>query len=163
MTNFTVKTGLVSAAILLLNVGIAPQAQASVTNEVIQLVNQARSQGRVCGNQRFGAASPLSANASLTRAAQVHTQDMAARRQIGHTGSNGSSVGDRARQAGYEWRRIAENVAAGQRSASAVVQSWLNSPGHCRNIMNPDYREIGVGAVSGRDNNIYWTQVFGRR
>lgn len=163
MTKFTVTTGLLSAAIILLNVGVAQQAQASVDNEVIQLVNQARSQGRVCGNQRFASARPLSANGSLTRAAQVHSADMAARRQMSHTGSNGSSVGKRAKQAGYQWRGIAENVAVGYKSANAVVQGWLNSPGHCKNIMNPNYNEGGVSAVQGRDNKLYWTMVYGRR
>ncbi|MBD2296369.1 CAP domain-containing protein [Anabaena sphaerica FACHB-251] len=163
MANFTVKTGLLSAAILLLNVGAAQQAQASVSDEVIQLVNQARSQGRVCGNQRFASVGPLSVNGSLSRAAQLHSSDMAARRQMSHTGSNGSSAGDRAKQAGYQWRAIAENVAAGQKSASAVVQAWLNSPGHCRNIMNSNYSDSGVGAVQGGDGKIYWTMVFGRR
>lgn len=163
MANFTVKTGLLSAAILLLNVGIPQQAHANTANEIIQLVNQARSQGRVCGNQRFGAASPVSANSSLMNAAQAHSSDMARTRRMGHIGSNGSSVGDRAKQAGYIFRAIAENVAAGQKSTGEVVQSWLNSPGHCQNIMNPTYREIGVGAVRGGDGKIYWTQVFGRR
>ena len=163
MTDFKVKTGLLSAAIFLLNLGIAQQAHANTANEVIQLVNQARSQGRVCGNQRFGAARLLSANGSLSRAAQAHSSDMARTRTLSHQGSNGSSVGDRAGQAGYNWRAIAENIAVGQPSTSTVVQSWLNSPGHCRNIMNPNYNEIGVGAVRGRDGKIYWTQVFGRR
>lgn len=163
MANFTVKTGLLSAAILLLNVGVAQQAQAGVSDEVIQLVNQARSQGRVCGNQRFASAGSVSANGSLSRAAQLHSSDMAARRQMSHTGSNGSSMGDRAKQAGYQWRGIAENVAAGQKSSSAVVQAWLKSPGHCANIMNPNYNETGVGAVQGRDGTLYWTMVYGRR
>ena len=125
-------------------------------------MNQARSQGRVCGNQRFGAASPVSANSRLTNAAQAHSSDMARTGRMSHTGSNGSSVGARAKQAGYRFRSIAENIAAGQKSTGEVVQSWLNSPGHCQNIMNPNSNEIGVGAVRGRDGKIYWTQVFGR-
>ena len=161
MAKFIVKTSLLAAAILLLNAG--QQVQASTSNEVIQLVNQARSQGRVCGHQRFNAARPISANGSLNRAAQVHSSDMAARRQISHTGSNGSSVGQRTKQAGYQWRAIAENVAVGQNSTSAVVQAWLKSPGHCVNIMNPNYTEGGVGVVRGRDNRLYWTMVYGRR
>ncbi|MCC2691634.1 CAP domain-containing protein [Nodularia sp. LEGE 04288] len=129
MANFTVKTGLLSAAILVLNVGIPQQAQAGLSDEVIQLVNQARSQGRVCGNQRFGAARSLSANGSLTCAAQVHSSDMARNRTMSHTGSNGSSVGDRIRQAGYKWRTYGENVAAGQKSTreGVVVQLLLNN------------------------------------
>ncbi|MBF2017756.1 MAG: CAP domain-containing protein [Rivularia sp. T60_A2020_040] len=163
MAIFSIKTGLLAAAILLVNVNVAQQAQASVSNEVIQLVNRARSQGRVCGNRRFGAARLLSANGSLNRAALVHSSDMAARRQISHTGSNGSTLGQRATQAGYQWRGIAENVASGQRTSTEVVQAWLKSPGHCANIMSPNYNEGGVSAVRGRDGQIYWTMVYGRR
>ena len=143
---------------------VTPPAPVSVSNDqVIQLINQARSQGRVCGNQRFNAASPLSVNASLNSAAQVHSSDMAARRRISHTGSNGSSLGQRATQAGYKWRAIAENVAAGQKSPSEVVQAWLKSPGHCANIMNSNYNEGGVSAVQGNDGVLYWTMMYGRR
>lgn len=163
MPKLKVKTGLLAAAVILLNITVAQQAQASVSNQVIQLVNQARSQGRVCGNRRFASARPLFGNSRLNRAAQVHSGDMAARRQITHTGSNGSSVGQRARQAGYQWRGIAENVAVGQRTTTAVVQAWLNSPGHCVNIMNPNYNEAGVSVVRGRDGKLYWTMVYGRR
>ncbi|TWH55007.1 Cysteine-rich secretory protein family protein [Dulcicalothrix desertica PCC 7102] len=163
MTNFTIKTGLLSAAILLLNVGIAQQAHANSANEVIQLVNQARSQGRVCGNQRFGAAGLLNRNGSLMNASQSHSTDMARTRKMSHTGSNGSSMSDRATRAGYRWRGIAENVAAGQKSSRSVVQAWLKSPGHCKNIMNPNYNEAGLGLARGRNNVLYWTMMFGRR
>ena len=145
------------------SVAQAQQAQNSVSNQVIQLVNQARSQGRVCGNQRFNAASPLSANASLNSAAQVHSSDMARTRRMSHTGSNGSSMGQRATQAGYQWRAIAENVAAGQKTPNDVVQAWLKSPGHCANIMNSNYQDGGVSAVRGSNNVLYWTMLYGRQ
>lgn len=163
MSNFKIKIGLLAAVVALLNVGVAQQAQASVSQEVIQLVNQARSQGRMCGNQRFGTAQPLSANASLNRAAEAHSSDMAAMRRLTHTGSNGSSPGQRAKQAGYGSSFVAENAGLGYTSASAVVNGWLNSPGHCANIMNPDYNEGGVGAVRGGDGKLYWTMKYGRR
>ncbi len=163
MANFTLKTSLLAATALLLNIGVVQQAQASLSDEVIQLVNQARSQARVCGNQRFDSARPLSGNGSLNSAAKAHSSDMAARRQMSHTGSNGSSVGQRTKQAGYQWRAIAENVGVGYNSGSAVVQGWLDSPGHCANIMNPNYNEGGVSAVRGRDGKLYWTMVYGRR
>ncbi|MEA5516937.1 CAP domain-containing protein [Nodularia sp. UHCC 0506] len=145
------------------SVAQAQQTQSSVSNQVIQLVNQARSQGRMCGNQRFNAAGSLSANGSLNSAAQVHSSDMARNRKMSHTGSNGSSMGQRAKQAGYEWRAIAENVAAGQTSPSAVVQAWLKSPGHCANIMNSNYQDSGVSAVRGSDGVLYWTMLYGRQ
>ncbi|OKH32662.1 hypothetical protein NIES2119_25610 [[Phormidium ambiguum] IAM M-71] len=161
MGKFKVKAGLL-ATVVLLNVSLVQQAQASVSQEVIQLVNQARSQGRLCGNQRFASTQSVSINASLNRAAQAHSSDMAARQQMSHTGSNGSSAGQRAKQAGYGSTFVAENVGLGYTSASAVVNGWLKSPGHCRNIMNPAYNEAGVGAVRGRDGRLYWTMKLGR-
>jgi uncharacterized protein YkwD len=151
------------AAVFLLNVGVVQPAQAAVSDEVIQLVNQARSQGRVCGSQRFGAARPLSANGSLNGAAQAHSSEMAARNNLTHTGANGSSVGDRAKQAGYQWRNIGENIGVGYNSGSDVVKGWLNSPGHCANIMNPNFQDSGVSVVKSRDGKLYWTMVYGKR
>jgi uncharacterized protein YkwD len=73
-------------------------------------------------------------------------------------------VGDRALQAGYRWRRIAENIAAGQESGDEAVAGWLASPGHCANIMNGRFTEMGAAYAihNARESpRVYWTQVFG--
>ena len=75
-----------------------------------------------------------------------------------HTGSNGSSVGDRVTAEGYNWTNVGENIASGQTTPEAALESWLNSPGHCANIMNPDFTELGAGIES--PNGTLWTQVF---
>ncbi|HVL75822.1 MAG TPA: CAP domain-containing protein, partial [Noviherbaspirillum sp.] len=64
----------------------------------------------------------------------------------------------------YRWRRIGENVGSGQGDAARAVSGWLRSPGHCSNIMNPAYTEMGAAYALNRDGEalIYWTQVFGR-
>ena len=81
-----------------------------------------------------------------------------------HTGSDGLSAGQRITGAGYNWSSAAENIAAGYATAESVVQAWLNSPGHCQNIMNPMMTHIGFGYAlpSGSDYAIYWTQKFAR-
>jgi uncharacterized protein YkwD len=88
---------------------------------------------------------------------------MAQRDYFRHAGKDGSEVGDRAKRQGYEWRRIGENIATGQGSAAQAVAGWLASPGHCANIMNPEFTESGAAYAvnTGSDTVIYWTQVFG--
>ena len=132
--------------------------------QVLSLVNQARAQPRTCGAERFGAAPPLEWNAALAKTALAHSRDMASRNYVAHTAPDGSAVADRAARAGYEWARIGENIAAGQGSAAQAVASWLASPGHCVNVMQPDYTEMGAAYVTNpqSDTGIYWTQVLAK-
>jgi uncharacterized protein YkwD len=131
--------------------------------KVLELVNAARAKERNCGNQRFGPARPLNWNQNLAQAALAHSADMANRNYFSHEGKDGTEVGERAQRAGYRWRRIGENIASGQGSAQDVVAGWLSSPGHCANIMNPGFTDMGAAyALNQRsDLLIYWTQVFG--
>jgi uncharacterized protein YkwD len=141
-----------------------PAASAAmVANEVLQLINQARARARRCGSKRFSAAGTLSLNPTLTRAAAAHAKDMVTHNHVAHEGSDGSSPGVRATRAGYAWKSIGENVAAGQLSAAEVVEGWLSSPGHCSNIMDADFKEMGIAFVVDpkTDLGIYWAQVFG--
>lgn len=95
---------------------------------------------------------PLHLEPRLTRAAQAHSDYMARNRVMSHTGAHRSDPGDRVSQAGYPWRSVAENVAAGQRSPEEVVRAWSHSPGHRANLLSPDATDMGVGF-----NNLYWT------
>jgi uncharacterized protein YkwD len=131
--------------------------------QVLAAVNAARAAPRNCGEQRFDAAPPLRWNEALTKAALAHSSDMATHRYFSHTEKNGSVVDDRASRAGYAWQRIGENIAAGQKSVAEAVASWLDSPGHCANIMNPGFEEMGLAyAVNPQRGRVYWTQVLGR-
>ncbi len=134
----------------------------AVSQRVLELINEARLQARRCGRKKYPAATPLKQAAALDRAALAHAQDMAARSDLGHKAPDGSMPSDRATRAGYAWVAIAENVAAGQTSAEEVVNTWLASPGHCANLMNPRYSETGVAyAVNpASDMGIYWAQVY---
>jgi len=99
----------------------------------------------------------LQVDPRLTAAAQLHSEDMAANNYFSHTSRDGRSFADRIRDQGYP-SPAAENIARGQRSASAVIQARLSSAGHRRNILNCSLRAIGVGVAPGN----VWTQDFGR-
>ncbi len=139
----------------------ADQAQA-VTQQVLELVNEARAQKRRCGWKRFGPSAPLASSNALQRAALAHAEEMAGRQVLSHAGQDGSTPGERATRSGYRWRAVAENIAAGQSTAEQVVEEWLESPQHCSNLMSPDYSEMGVAfAIAPQSEiGIYWVQLF---
>ena len=93
---------------------------------------------------------------TLGRAARAHSEDMARNGFMSHRGSNGSTFDQRIAQAGFNGGYLAENVASGQRTPEEVVNSWMNSPGHRENILNPVYTHLGVGFADNK-----WTQKFG--
>lgn len=135
----------------------------AVGARVLALVNEARGVSRRCGWKRLPAVPPLARSEALDRAAIAHARDMASRSQMEHAGFDGSTPGERATRAGYRWGRIGENVAAGQATPELAVASWLESPRHCANLMDPAYTEMGIGFASDSGNvaTIYWAQVFG--
>jgi uncharacterized protein YkwD len=131
---------------------------------LLDAVNAARATGRTCGGQYFRPAQALAWNGALGNAALAHSLDMARQRYFNHQGKDGREVGDCAQQAGYRWRRVGENIAAGQETPEAAMSGWLDSPGHCANIMSPDFTEMGAGYAIDRAREsprAYWTQVFG--
>ncbi len=138
-------------------------SDADIQARTLDLINTARAEARNCGSTFFAAAAPLTWNTQLQTAARVHSQDMAQHNFFSHTGSDGSNIGDRATAAGYTWQRIGENIAAGQTSAESAVNGWIDSPGHCQNLMNPRFTEVSVACVenSSSDYTRYWTNVLG--
>jgi uncharacterized protein YkwD len=141
---------------------VGKRSDAAVRARVIELINAARATGRRCGAERFSAAPPLEHSRELDDAAIEHARDMARQKFFEHRGSDGSEPRDRVRRAGYLSRLTGENIAYGPESAEEVVAGWLASPGHCENIMEPSFRDIGVGVATGRKRGqIYWVQTFG--
>jgi len=142
-----------------------PQANQGrqIEARILALVNAARAQPRHCGKQTFAAVPPLRPQALLTGLAASHAADMARHSYFSHTARDGSTVDVRATRAGYRWRSIGENIAAGQMTADRAVQGWLDSPGHCANIMAPNFEEMGAAFVVNPQSTsgIYWVQVFG--
>ena len=145
---------------------VAPNSPADWSaweQQVLSLVNQRRAQGATCGSQPFGPAAPLEGNSALHVAARRHSEDMGRRGFFDHTNPEGAGPAERCQAAGFPTSYVGENIAAGQDSPEHVMQSWMASPGHCGNIMNPNYRWIGVGyaSVGGTQFTHYWTQDFG--
>jgi uncharacterized protein YkwD len=138
---------------------------AAIGQRVLQLVNEARARPRKCGGNEYPAAPPVTLSATLTRAAQTHAQDMAQHNFFEHEGSDGSTAAARATRAGYEWKNVAENIAAGATTPEAVVSGWLGSPGHCANMMGARFAEMGIAYATNTKSaaGIYWAQVLGRR
>jgi uncharacterized protein YkwD len=144
------------------NDGTGNSEEEQVKAEILALINQVRSQGRNCGGTFYPAVNPLSWNSRLYQAALAHTKDMVTNNFFDHTGSDGSDAGTRITAAGYSWSTYRENIAAGYFSAQSVVDGWLTSSGHCRNIMNSSITDMGVAKASGGSYGMYWTQVFAR-
>lgn len=127
----------------------------AVEARVLELVNAARAAPRRCGETLYEAVAPLRLSTALSEAAAAHARDMAEHATLNHRGSDGSSASARISRAGYLWRATGENIAAGQSGPEQVVGDWLKSPGHCANIMKPEFTEMGV-AFSGT----WWAQEF---
>jgi uncharacterized protein YkwD len=131
----------------------------------IARINVHRAAGASCGAQgRFPAAPALAWNDALTQASLLHSEDMVALDFFSHTGSSGSSAGQRATAAGYVWSTWGENIAAGQSDVDSVMDAWMASPGHCANLMNDRFRDVGLACVRGTANTryrTYWTMTLG--
>ncbi|GEM48869.1 CAP domain-containing protein [Deinococcus cellulosilyticus] len=131
--------------------------------KLLKATNAARAVARKCGNDFHQAAPPVVLNIRLIAAAQDHAEDMATHDFFDHHGSDRSDVVVRALRYNYNYRMVGENIAAGYPDVQATVDGWLTSPGHCRNLMNPEFREIGFGFTrkSGTEYGSYWVQVLG--
>jgi uncharacterized protein YkwD len=119
--------------------------------QVLALVNKERASA---------GCSPLTSNAKLTKAADDYSDVMADAGVMSHTGPDGSTMAGRVEAAGYAWSTLGENIAQGQSDAAAVMDAWMNSPGHRANILNCSFKEIGIGVHFG-DGGPWWTQDFG--
>lgn len=135
-----------------------PDPNVDFITGVVNLTNSFRAQNGLA---------PLTLDPRLNAAAQAHSTDMALNDYFGHTELNGSQPSDRAKAVGYPSSFIGENIGAGYTTPEAAVNGWINSPGHRANLLNSDYREIGVGYyflandAGNFNHNHYWTQVFG--
>lgn len=136
-----------------------------VQEAILQHVNAVRAKGYRCGGQGHAATRPVAWNGQLQAAAAGHSQDMAEQNYFAHQSLRGTQAAQRADAAGYKWRSVGENIAAGDTSVPSVVRGWLDSAEHCRNIMDPAYTEIAVACMArpGTTYGTYWTMVLGRR
>ncbi|WP_020599856.1 CAP domain-containing protein [Spirosoma panaciterrae] len=143
----------------------ARDATMALQLEVLTYVNQARSQTCLCGSTVYPAVTLLTLNSRLNGASDKYAVDMATYNYFSHTGRDGSQPWDRMTTEGYVWSSAGENIAAGYPTARSVVDAWLSSTIHCQNIMNPDYRNLGVGYSYNSKSTFkhYWVTDFGTR
>ena len=131
--------------------------------QLIAGINALRARAQSCGSEgAFGATTALAWNRALFSAAAGHSTDMAVNNYFSHVSPAGRTMQDRVDAAGYAWTALAENIAAGQTSVSSVLSAWMNSPGHCANIMGSAYRDVGLSCVANGSGKRYWTLNFGR-
>ena len=157
--------GLFGVLILLTYISAKPRQNNDdrFKQEFLKRINQARKKGCSCGNIYFPPAPPLIWNDNLEHAAKGHALDMSEKNYFSHTSKNGRSMSDRALDAGYGFKgyksyTVGENIAQGQMSIAEVMNGWLHSEGHCRNLMNPAFKEVGIA-----ETDHYWVQDFGGR
>jgi len=132
-----------------------------IEKNMLKYINDARLQGRMCGNAYFEAATPVVWNDKLAGASLQHSLDMAGNGFLSHTGSNGNALDERLISVQYNWTACGENIGHGYRSSEEAVKSWLKSQRHCKNIMNPDFKEIGAAYAKSKTLRIYWTLILG--
>jgi len=125
--------------------------------ELLELVNEIRSQGYNCSGSELSPVEPLKWNNQLHKAAQLHAEDMLDNSYLSHNSPDGSTPGERIIEQNYNWITFGENIAYGYNSAQGVLNAWLSSEGHCKNIMKKEFSEIGIGYT---EKGHYWVQVF---
>ena len=123
---------------------------ATAKSDILRLVNQARAAN--------GVSPALTDDSRLDTAAQAHTNYMTSTLNFDHTGWVAEIAAT-----GYPGGTLGQNIAAGYTTASSVMQGWMNSPGHKANILNPSFKNLGVGCgyTSSGPYHWYWTQDFG--
>ena len=130
-----------------------PISAENFQQQILSLVNTERSKAGL---------QPMTLNSQLNQAAQNHTNDMISKGYFDHVSPSGSTMEMRVNAVGYRYSTIGENIAAGDSTAAGTMTQWMNSPGHRANILNPEYKELGVGYGPSNDQyGHYWTQVFG--
>ncbi|KXZ40264.1 spore coat assembly protein SafA/uncharacterized protein, YkwD family [Alkalithermobacter thermoalcaliphilus JW-YL-7 = DSM 7308] len=123
----------------------------AIEQEVIRLVNLERSKRNL---------PPLSHNWELSRVARYKSQDMIDNNYFSHNSPVYGSPFDMIRSFGIKFSAAGENIAYGQRTAQQVVNAWMNSEGHRRNILSTNFTQIGVGYAVNKSGVPYWTQMF---
>lgn len=140
-------------------------AWAELEEEVLDLVNVHRAAGYTCHEGSYGPTASLTMEPRLGCAARLHSLDMGERDFFDHDTPEGTGFDERVEAQGYtNWLTIGENIAAGAETASVSVEQWMtSSTGHCGNIMNPAFEDLGVGValVGSSTYKWYWTQDFG--
>ncbi|WZL74201.1 SafA/ExsA family spore coat assembly protein [Clostridiaceae bacterium 35-E11] len=119
--------------------------------EVVRLVNVERAKAGL---------QPLKENWELSRVARYKSKDMMERKYFSHTSPTYGSPFEMMKNFGISYAYAGENIAMGQRTPEEVMKGWMNSPGHRKNILSPNFIQIGVGYAVNGNGTKYWTQMF---
>ncbi len=146
-------------------VGAPPIARSAAPNARAYGATEARIFDLINAERRHSGLPALVYNEQLDRMARIQAENMARFQKMAHTipGAQLPTLGDRARYVGYPYGRLAENVALGYPNAETVVEGWMSSPGHRRNILDGSVVETGIGVARSAAGGLYYCQVFGRR
>lgn len=125
--------------------------------DMLAYVNALRTKGCKCDGVQMPIVPALKWNILLETAAKRHANDMSSKNFFSHTGSDGSSMSQRITSAGYKWSYASENIAWGYASLPSVINGWVSSAGHCKNMMSASITELGAAKVG-----TYWVQDFGK-
>lgn len=128
---------------------------------VLEVVNGFRSETQVCGDDVMPAAPALRWDNRLSEAAQLHSEYMAETGELDHVGRNGSTFDERILAAGYSFWTAGENIAQGFPTSTEAAMAWLASSGHCRNMMNPNFEDMGLGGAESATGVMFWTLNLG--
>ncbi len=123
----------------------------SYQQQVLDLVNAERTKRGI---------SALTLDSNLSSVATKKSQDMVNKNYFDHTSPTYGSPFDMMKQFGISYRTAGENIAKGQKTPQEVVTAWMNSEGHRKNILNPNFTNLGVGIAKDSKGTTYWTQMF---
>jgi uncharacterized protein YkwD len=132
------------------------------TRQVLDLVNEARTRSRACGDTPFAAAPPVAWSSALALAAERHSRAMASDGFLDHVSPSGGTVGDRIAATGYQARAWGETIAGGYVDPGETVAGFLASPPHCAVLMSASFSALGAALVEDDDSVFlsYWTLVL---
>ena len=153
---------IVPAAVMALAIAAAPLSVAGADDD-----RAGRMLDRINEYRALNELPPLALDPALMRAAMAHTHDMAENDVFDHTGSDGADLGARLERVAYRFRQAAENIAGGTASPERTVDRWMASSGHRQNLLDPRFRDVGVGYLDYPDDGgkvryrHYWTVVLG--
>jgi uncharacterized protein YkwD len=146
--------------------GVAPVSMSDPVERVLDLVNAVRARGASCGAHQRPPVGAVRLSSTLAQVAYGHALDMAQHGYFEHRDLEGRMPADRVRATGYAERLVGENIAFGPDSPEDVVKGWLDSPGHCENLLDPRFAEMGVAFTTGRapgsrpGHGRYWVQLL---
>jgi uncharacterized protein YkwD len=137
---------------------VEPSPDAINDSKIVQLVNDVRATGCKCGDVQMPAVEKLNWSNQLEKAAAKHSIDMNANNFFDNTGSDKSTPGDRIKNAGYIWTMYGENIGMGYTSEEEVINGWLTSGPHCKNLMNSAFTDFALSRSGD-----YWTMDLAKK